>query len=92
MVDGILEGLTNVVGFTVLPVSDTRIGDHAAKTFVLERDDKVVPEGAGCAMGRDVVWVVDVDGTPVVIRGTSYQRIAAGGLYLANAIESISFD
>jgi hypothetical protein len=92
VVDGLVEGLTNVVGFIVLPVSDTHIGDRAAKTFVLERDASSIPEGAACAMGREVIWVVDVDGAPVVIRGTSYQRIAAGGLYLDNAIESISFD
>ena len=44
-------------------------------------------------MGREVIWVVDVDGTPVVIRGTSYQRIVSGwAVCSANAIESISFD
>lgn len=90
-VDGMVEALTNVVGFTVIPVSDTHIGDRAAKAFVLERDFRTIPDGADCAIARDQMWVVDVDGTPVVIRGTSYQRIAAGGLMLNDAIESISF-
>jgi hypothetical protein len=91
-VEGMVEALTNVVGFTLLPVSDTHIGDRAAKAFVLERDFSRIPDGADCAIARDQIWVVDVDGAPVVIRGTSYHRIAAGGLMLNDAIESISFD
>jgi hypothetical protein len=88
-VDGMVKVLINVVGFTVSPHPDTHISGRATEAFRLDAEGNRV--GRDCAAYAEN-WVVDVDGTPVVIRATSFDRIVAGGLTLIDTAESISFD